>query len=122
MVAAGFAILFNIPSLPVAVAMFLMVGPPLVIYAVSAETILQRNAPDHALGRVSATSRTAQRAASLSGEVGGSTLVASLGLVTTLDLAVGALVLGAASALLLPRKSDPAGPEPGPALTTPVER
>jgi MFS family permease len=104
-VAVGFALLFNIPNVPLAITMFLILGPPLVIYGVSADTLVQRNTPDRAMGRVSATYRTANRAASLIGEVGGVSLVVLMGLTATLNLAVAALLVGAMSALLLPRST-----------------
>ena len=110
-VAIGFALLFNIPNVPLAITVFLVLGPPLVIYGVSADTLVQRNTPDHAMGRVSATYRTANRAASLIGELGGVSLVVLMGLTATLNVAVAALLVGALSALLLPKGSYIPGPE-----------
>lgn len=116
--AIGFAILFNLPNVPLAIIIFLTLGPPLVIYGVSAETLVQRNTPDRAMGRVSATYRTANRAASLVGEVGGVSLVIVIGLTPTLNLAVAALLLAALCALLLPKR--PCLPDSEPETTPPT--
>ncbi len=104
-VSTSFAVLFNLPSLPVAAVAFMALGPAVVAYTVAVDTLLQRSTPDELLGRVSAGYRTANKTATLLGELGGVGLVTAFGLIVTLDAAVVAVALSAASALLLPANS-----------------
>ncbi len=104
-VSTSFAVLFNLPSLPVAAVVFMTLGPAVVTYTVAVDTLLQRSTPDELLGRVLAGCRTANKTATLLGELGAVGLVTAFGLIVTLDVAVVAVALSAASALLLPADS-----------------
>ncbi len=104
-VSTSFAVLFNLPSLPVAAVVFMTLGPAVVAYTVAVDTLLQRSPPDELLGRVLAGYRTANKTATLLGELGGVGLATAFGLIVTLDVAVVAVALSAASALLLPANS-----------------
>jgi len=104
-VSTSFAVLFNLPSMPVAAVVFMTLGPAVVAYTVAVDTLLQRATPDELLGRVLAGYRTATKTATLLGELGAVGLVTTFGLIVTLDVAVVAVALSAASALLLPANS-----------------
>lgn len=103
-VTTAFAVLFNVPWVPAVTVAFLAIGPPAVALGIAIDTLVQRDTSDVLLGRVSAGYRTANRAATMVGELGGSLLIGVLGLTATLDAAVLVVALSVVSALRLPTR------------------
>ena len=100
--AAVFAVSFNVPHLAWDVALFTLIGPPAVCFLVTADTALARRTPDRIQGRVGSVYLAVQGAATLVGMIAGSVLGQRIGVVITMDLAAALIAASAAAALLLP--------------------
>lgn len=100
--AAVFAVGFNIPDLAWDVALFTLIGPPAVCFLVTADTSIARRTPDRIQGRVGSVYLALQGAATLLGMVVGSTLGQHVGVVIAMDLAAALIAVSAAVALVLP--------------------
>ena len=107
--AAVFAVSFNVPHLAWDVALFTLIGPPAVCFLVTADTALARRTPDRIQGRVGSVYLAIQGAATLIGMIAGSVLGQHIGVVITMDLAAALIAGSAMAALLLP--SFPYSPE-----------
>jgi MFS family permease len=111
--AAVFAVCFNIPHLIWDIALFTLIGPPAVCFLVTADTSITRNTPDRLQGRVGSAYLALQGTATLLGMIAGSVLGQRIGIVTTMDLAAGLIAASATAALRLPAPDTglfPAGP------------
>jgi MFS family permease len=104
--ALAFFLLFNAPSLPIALLAGVLIGMPGVVVIVSVQTALQHGVPDRFLGRVSAAFFTAEAAATLLGSIAGPALVATAGSLTFALNTGSALALAAAllTYLLVPKR------------------
>jgi MFS family permease len=102
LLAAVFAVSFNVPHLAWDVALFTLIGPPAVCFLVTADTAVARRTPDHIQGRVSAVYLALQGAATLLGMILGSTVGQHIGVVITMDLAAVLIAVSGGAALLLP--------------------
>lgn len=100
--AAVFAVSFNVPHLAWDVALFTLIGPPAVCFLVTSDTALTRLTPDRIQGRVGSVFLAGQGAATLVGMIAGSVLGQHIGVVVTMDLASALIAVSAAAALLLP--------------------
>lgn len=100
--AAVFAVSFNIPHLAWDVALFTLIGPPAVCFLVTADTSVTRRTPDHIQGRVGSVYLALQGAGTLLGMIVGSVLGERVGVVDTMDLAALLIAASAGVALLLP--------------------
>ncbi len=105
--AAVFAVSFNIPHLAWDVALFTLIGPPAVCFLVTADTSVTRRTPDHIQGRVGSVYLALQGAATLLGMIVGSVLGGRIGVVLTMDLAAALIAVSAGAALLLPPTQQP---------------
>jgi Na+/melibiose symporter-like transporter len=102
LLAAVFAVSFNVPHLAWDVALFTLIGPPAVCFLVTADTALARRTPDRIQGRVGSVYLAIQGAATLLGMIAGSALGQRIGVVITMDLAAALIAASAGAALLLP--------------------
>jgi predicted MFS family arabinose efflux permease len=100
--AAVFAVSFNIPHLAWDVALFTLIGPPAVCFLVTADTSVTRRTPDRIQGRVGSVYLALQGAGTLLGMILGSVLGERVGVVDTMDLAAVLIAASAGVALLLP--------------------
>ena len=105
--AAVFAVSFNIPHLAWDVALFTLIGPPAVCFLVTADTSVTRRTPDHIQCRVGSVYLALQGAATLLGMIVGSVLGGRIGVVLTMDLAAALIAVSAGAALLLPPTQQP---------------
>lgn len=104
LVAGAFFVLFNAPSLVVALVAAVLVGVPGVFVLVTVQTWVQRATPDGLLGRVSAVFLTTEAAATLAGALAGPVLGELAGLAVALNAACSlSLAAAAVSFLLVPR-------------------
>jgi MFS family permease len=101
--AAVFALAFNIPDLTWDVALFTLIGPPAVCFLVTSDTSIARRTPDHIQGRVGSVYLALQGAATLLGMILGSVLGQHTSVVTTMNLAAALIAASAGAALRLPR-------------------
>lgn len=99
---ATFAGFFNTDSLATALIFIGLAGIAGGAYFMLQETLTQRFAPDHLIGRVTAMCSTAENGATLAGALFASLLEHSLGLTLTLNLAIAIIAAAAIPALLLP--------------------
>jgi MFS family permease len=106
--AAVFAVSFNVPHLVWDVVLFTLIGPPAVCFLVTADTSIARRTPDRIQGRVGSVYLAIQGAATLFGMVAGSVLGQRIGVVVTMDLAAALIAASAAAALALPAAPAPA--------------
>ncbi|HEY1915072.1 MAG TPA: MFS transporter [Streptosporangiaceae bacterium] len=102
MLAAVFAVSFNVPHFGWDVALFTLIGPPAVCFLVTADTSITRRTPDRRQGRVGSAYLALQGTATLAGMAAGSVLGQRIGIVTTMDLAAALIAVSAASGLLTP--------------------
>jgi MFS family permease len=99
MLAAVFAVSFNVPHLGWDIALFTLIGPPAVCFLVTADTSITRQTPDRLQGRVGAAYLALQGTATLLGMIAGSVLGQRIGI--TMDLGAGMIAASATAALLL---------------------
>lgn len=92
---------FNFPSLPLAMALFMLAGFPVVGFFVSLTTLLQTSVPDHYRGRVFGAFGTTVALMSLAGMGFASALGDRLGTLAMLDIVGGLNVFAGLLALLL---------------------
>ncbi|HEY1017219.1 MAG TPA: MFS transporter [Herpetosiphonaceae bacterium] len=102
-------IIFNFPSLPVALSLFVVAGLPVGAFFVSLQTLLQTHTPQEFLGRVFGAFGTTVALMTLSGMLIATLLADAIGITLMLDM-VGTLNIaaGLVSFLLLRRASAPA--------------
>lgn len=94
--------MFNLPSLPLAVALFALLAVPFVAQAIGTQTLLQTAVPDGFRGRVLAASGTTAALLSLAGAAAAGALGDLLGVVPMLNASAALFILAGLAALLLP--------------------
>lgn len=92
---------FNLPSLPIILALQFLVGIPAVGFFVTIRTLLQTSAADHYLGRIFGTYNTTNALLIFVGQGLASALGDRLGLVSMLNLSGGLYFLGGVVALVI---------------------
>jgi MFS family permease len=104
--------IFNTGSIPVALVLFVLVGIPIAAMVISFNALIQSEVPDEFRGRVFGSLGTAAAIAMLAGMTVSSALADRVGIVTMLNVACFAIIIGALVgwAMLAPR------PRRGPAL------
>lgn len=95
------ALLINLPSVPLAVAVMALVGIPAVAWMISVETAIQKAAPEQYLGRVFGTYGTVTAATMLVGLAVSGVLGDTLGLVLTLNGSAALYLAAALAAVVL---------------------
>jgi predicted MFS family arabinose efflux permease len=102
--AAGFAVLVNTRSVPIALAVSAALGVSGSVVFGAPPTVVQRTVPGAALGRATAVFGIAEAAATLAGAVAGPLLAQATGLGPTVNLAAAlALAAAAVTARTVPR-------------------
>ncbi|MBA3310896.1 MAG: MFS transporter [Nocardioidaceae bacterium] len=90
---AALAVKYNVPVLPLAVALSVFTGATSVVSSVGVETLVQRGVPDEYRGRVFGSLGASGALLSLSGAGVGGLLAEVVGIVTMLSVAAGLTVL-----------------------------
>ncbi|MDI5973600.1 MFS transporter [Streptomyces sp. SL13] len=100
--AVAFGLLFTVHVALWDVALATLIGPPAVIFLVSADTYLARHTPDRLMGRVTSVYGVVQAAAGLIGALAGSFLVVRAGFTATAWIAAAGCGLAVLTVLRVP--------------------
>ncbi len=95
-------VVFNVPSLALAVALFALLAVPFVASAVGQQTLLQSGVSDEYRGRVLAASGTTAALLSLAGAATAGALGDLLGIVLMLNVSAGLFIAAGLVSLMLP--------------------
>ncbi|HYN89982.1 MAG TPA: MFS transporter [Ardenticatenaceae bacterium] len=98
------ALQFNVPFLPLALAVAFLIGPEQVAVNVGLQTLLQRSVPDPVKGRVFGAMGTLNALFGMSGAAAAGPLGLALGIVPSLNIAVAiTIAVGALALVVFPR-------------------
>jgi MFS family permease len=97
-------VVFNVPSLPLAIALFGLVSVPFVAFSTSLQALLQSDVPDEYRGRVMGALSTTAALVWLGGSALSGTLGDVLGVVLMLNVSAGLLILTGLVGLLVRRE------------------
>jgi len=111
-IAVFFAALFGIHSFVAALVSIALVGVPGGALLMLIQIRLQRDTPDHLLGRISSAFSTAEMTATVAGALLAGSLAGVLGMTPVIATAIGVFVLAAACALVMIPAGSPTADEP----------